>query len=81
MAGHVHSGAVKSFAIWNPIDLGYTSVELAHAFVKGTAKGTQGEQIPAGRMGKITIEANGEAAMAPPFTYDKSNVDQFAKVF
>ena len=81
MAGHVHSGAVKSFAIWNPIDLGYTSVELAHAFVKGTAKGTVGEQIPAGRMGKITIGADNEAAMAPPFTYDKSNVDQFAKVF
>lgn len=81
MAGHVHSGAVKSFAIWNPIDLGYTAVELAHAFVKGTATGKEGEQIPAGRMGKITVEAGGEAAMAPPFTYDKSNVDQFAKVF
>jgi rhamnose transport system substrate-binding protein len=81
MAGHVKSGAVKSFAIWNPIDLGYTATELAYAFVKGKATGKEGEQIPAGRMGKITIEANGEAAMAPPFTYDKSNVDQFAKVF
>ena len=81
MAGHVKSGAVKSFAIWNPIDLGYTATELAYAFVKGKATGKEGEQIPAGRMGKITIEANGEAAMAPPFTYDKSNIDQFAKVF
>jgi rhamnose transport system substrate-binding protein len=81
MAGHVHSGAVKSFAIWNPIDLGYTATELGYAFVKGKATGKEGEQIPAGRMGKITIEANGEAAMAPPFTYDKTNVDQFAKVF
>jgi rhamnose transport system substrate-binding protein len=81
MAGHVKSGAVKSFAIWNPIDLGYTATELAYAFVKGKATGKEGEQIPAGRMGKITVEANGEAAMAPPFTYDKSNVEQFAKVF
>jgi len=81
MAGHVKSGAVKSFAIWNPIDLGYTATELAYAFVKGKATGKEGEQIPAGRMGKITIEAGGEAAMAPPFTYDKSNIDQFAKVF
>jgi rhamnose transport system substrate-binding protein len=81
MAGHVKSGAVKSFAIWNPIDLGYTATELAHAIVKGQASGKPGEQITAGRMGKITVEANGEAAMAPPFTYDKSNVDQFAKVF
>lgn len=81
MAGHVKSGAVKSFAIWNPIDLGYTATELAHAIVKLQASGKAGEQITAGRMGKITVEANGEAAMAPPFTYDKSNVDQFAKVF
>jgi rhamnose transport system substrate-binding protein len=81
MAGHVKSGAVKSFAIWNPIDLGYTATELAYAFVKGKATGKEGEQIPAGRMGKITVEANGEAAMAPPFTYDKTNVDQFAKIF
>jgi rhamnose transport system substrate-binding protein len=81
MAGHVKTGAVKTFAIWNPIDLGYTATELAYAFVKGKATGKEGEQIPAGRMGKITVEANGEAAMAPPFTYDKTNVDQFAKVF
>jgi len=81
MAGHVKSGAVKSFAIWNPIDLGYTATELAYAFVKGKASGKEGEQIAVGRMGKVTIEAGGEAAMAPPFTYDKSNVDQFAKIF
>lgn len=81
MAGHVKSGAVKSFAIWNPIDLGYSATRLAYAFVKGKASGKQGEQIEAGRMGKITIEGDGEAAMAAPFTYDASNVDQFAKIF
>lgn len=81
MAGHVKSGAVKSFAIWNPIDLGYASTQLAYAFVKGKASGKPGEQIAAGRMGKITIEGDSEAAMAPPFTYDASNVEQFAKIF
>jgi len=81
MAGHVKSGAVKSFAIWNPIDLGYSAVQLAHAFVKGKATGKPGEQIAAGRMGKITVEADSEAAMAQPFTYDASNVDKFAKIF
>lgn len=81
MAGHVKSGAVKNFAIWNPIDLGYSATQLAYAFVKGKATGKQGEQIAAGRMGKITIEADGEAAMSPPFTYDASNVEKFAKIF
>ncbi|MET0350834.1 MAG: rhamnose ABC transporter substrate-binding protein [Rhizobacter sp.] len=81
MAGHVKSGAVKSFAIWNPIDLGYSSIYAAHAFVKGTAKGTKGEKISLGRVGSATLDENNEAAMAEPFTYDASNVDQFAKVF
>ncbi|WP_372527269.1 rhamnose ABC transporter substrate-binding protein [Piscinibacter sp.] len=81
MVGHVKSGAVKSFAIWNPIDLGYTATYLAHAAVKGTATGKEGEQIPVGRMGKVTMEANGEAAMAPPFTYNAGNVEKFAKIF
>jgi rhamnose transport system substrate-binding protein len=81
MAGHVKSGAVKNFAIWNPIDLGYSATQLAYAFVKGKATGKQGEAIAVGRMGKITIEGDGEAAMAAPFTYDASNVDKFAKIF
>lgn len=81
MAGHVKSGAVKSFAIWNPIDLGYTATYIAHAAVKGKVTGKEGEQIAAGRMGKVTVEANGEAAMAPPFTYNAGNVEKFAKIF
>lgn len=81
MAGHVMNGSVKNFAIWNPIDLGYTATYIAYQFVKGKATGKEGEQIPAGRMGKITVEGNGEAAMALPFTFDKSNVEKFAKIF
>lgn len=81
MQGHVESGAVQSFAIWNPIDLGYSAVYLAYQFVKGNATGETGEKIPAGRMGEIEIGENGEAAMAEPFTYDISNVAEFAKIF
>jgi rhamnose transport system substrate-binding protein len=81
MAGHVHSGAVKSFAIWNPIDLGYAATYAAYELVKGRATGKPGEVIAVGRMGKLTLDASSEAALAPPFTYDKSNVDQFAKIF
>ena len=81
MAGHVKSGAVKSFAIWNPIDLGYSSIYAAHAFIKGTAKGAPGEKISLGRVGTVTLDNDNEAAMAEPFTYDASNVDKFAKFF
>ena len=77
MAGHVKSGAVKSFAIWNPIDLGYSITYAAHEFVKGKA----GKTISLGRVGTVTPDANGEAPMAEPFTYDASNVEKFAKFF
>ena len=81
MAGHVKSGAVKSFAIWNPIDLGYSSIHAAYAFVKGTAKGAPGEKVSLGRVGNVTLDKDNEAAMAEPFNYDAGNVDKFAKFF
>ncbi len=81
MAGHVRSGAVKQFAIWNPIDLGYAVTYAAYDFVKGAPDARAGGKIAAGRMGSIAIDAKGEAAMAEPFTYDAKNVDQFSQIF
>jgi rhamnose transport system substrate-binding protein len=81
MAGHVHSGAVDTFAIWNPIDLGYTAVYAAHQIATKKATGKPGTTVSVGRVGKLTIAADGETAMAEPFTFDKSNVDKFAKMF
>jgi rhamnose transport system substrate-binding protein len=81
MAGHVHSGTVLEFAIWNPIDLGYAATYAAYGFVTGQPTAKAGGSISAGRMGSIGIDTKGEAAMAPPFTYNKGNVDQFSKIF
>lgn len=81
MAGHVKSGAVREFAIWNPIDLGYAATYAAYGFVKGDAAAKAGGSINAGRMGTLALDVHGEAAMAPPFTYNKENVDQFSKIF
>jgi rhamnose transport system substrate-binding protein len=72
---------VKSFAIWNPIDLGYSSIMAASQFASGKATGKAGEKISLGRVGTVTLDAKGEAAMSEPFTYDASNVDKFAKIF
>ncbi|MGV7206395.1 rhamnose ABC transporter substrate-binding protein [Oxalobacteraceae bacterium A2-2] len=81
MAGHVKSGAVREFAIWNPIDLGYAATYAAYDFVKGDPGAKAGGSVHAGRMGTIALDANGEGAMAPPFVYDKGNVDKFSKIF
>lgn len=79
-AGHVMNGTIPSFAIWNPIDLGYATAEIAVRLVRG-AKGGPNTTISMGRMGKVTFDAQGVGAMAKPFIYDKSNVQKFAKIF
>lgn len=78
MAGAVKSGASKNFAIWNPIDLGYAATYLANDLVKGTATKTEADM---GRMGKLKLDKEGNGAMAEPFIYDASNIDQFSKIF
>ncbi|WP_170415987.1 rhamnose ABC transporter substrate-binding protein [Ruegeria atlantica] len=80
MAGCVDSGATKSFAIWNPIDLGYSATMLAHAIASG-AEAAPGAEIPMGRMGSVTLDDTNSAAMSDPFTYDSSNIDQFKSIF
>lgn len=81
MAGHVKSGAVKEFAIWNPIDLGYAATFAASEFVKGKAEAKPGASVSVGRLGNVTLDGAGEAALGPPFTYNSANIDQFAKLF
>lgn len=80
MAGCVDSGATRSFAIWNPIDLGYSATMLAHA-IAGGAEAVPGAEIPMGRMGSVTLDDTNSAAMSDPFTYDSSNIDQFKSIF
>ncbi|WP_200833219.1 rhamnose ABC transporter substrate-binding protein [Ruegeria sp. AU67] len=80
MAGCVDSGATKSFAIWNPIDLGYSATMLAHAIANGAETGA-GAEVSMGRMGSVTLDDTGSAAMADPFTYDSSNIEQFKSIF
>lgn len=81
MAGHVASGASKSFAIWNPIDLGYSATMIAYNLATGKAEAKAGGSIPMGRMGSITLDDNTEGAMADPFVYDSSNIDDFKDIF
>ena len=81
MAGHVKSGAVREFAIWNPIDLGYAATFAAHQFVAGKAQAGAGATVSVGRLGTVTLDANGDTALGPPFTYNAGNIDKFAKIF
>jgi len=81
MAGAIESGASQSFAIWNPIDLGYSATMLAYEIAKNGASAEAGATIPMGRMGSVTLDENSEGAMADPFVYDASNIDEFKSIF
>jgi rhamnose transport system substrate-binding protein len=81
MKGAVLAGATDTFAIWNPIDLGYSATMIAAMIASGKATGKPGTSVHAGRMGDIKIGEDGSAAMADPFTFDKSNIEKFAKIF
>ncbi len=78
LAGYVQKGVVPKFAIWNPIDLGYSSLQVAAHLARG---GSLVQPVVAGRMGKISFTADGEGAMSKPFIYDAGNVAEFAKIF
>ncbi|SPF81629.1 rhamnose ABC transporter substrate-binding protein [Pseudoprimorskyibacter insulae] len=81
MAGAIDSGASKSFAIWNPIDLGYSAAMIAHALATEAATAEPGAAIPMGRMGSVTLDDTNSGAMADPFVYDSSNIEQFKSIF
>ena len=81
MAGAIESGASKSFAIWNPIDLGYSATMIAHALATGEATAEPGASIPMGRMGEVTLDETNSGAMADPFVYDASNIADFVDIF
>jgi rhamnose transport system substrate-binding protein len=80
LAGHVAAGSVKSFAIWNPIDLGYATIQLAAQAARG-ATVSAGSTLNIGRLGRVTFDADNAGPMSKPFVYDKSNIDEYAKVF
>jgi rhamnose transport system substrate-binding protein len=78
LAGYVQKGVVPKFAIWNPIDLGYATTQIATRLARGA---DVSKPVPTGRMGEVTFAADGVGAMSKPFIYDASNVAEFAKVF
>lgn len=78
LAGYVQSGVVPKFAIWNPIDLGYSTMQVATRLARGA---DLSKPVPTGRMGEVAFGADGVGAMGKPFVYDAGNVAEFAKIF
>nr|WP_295889185.1 rhamnose ABC transporter substrate-binding protein [uncultured Devosia sp.] len=76
----IDNGASQAVALWNPIDLGYSAVMLANDLVKGD-EAKPGAVLSMGRMGELTLDDTNSGAMAAPFTFDKSNIEEFSKIY
>ena len=76
----IDNGASEGVALWNPIDLGYSAVMLANDLVKG-GEAKPGAALSMGRMGELTLDDTNSGAMAAPFTFDASNIEEFSKIY
>lgn len=81
MKGYILDGTCRQMALWNPIDLGYTSTYILDALIDGTKTGAVGEEIPAGRMGSVKVEQDGLIYMSTPYVFNKDNIEMFAAIF
>lgn len=76
-AGAVMKGTIKSFAIWNPVDIGFAVVSICNALIKDGGS----HDIDAGRLGKISFDASGNGTLGKPTVYDRSSIEAAAKLF
>ena len=49
----------------------------AKALVDGDITGAEGDTFDAGDLGAFTVGADGVVLLGDPFTFDKSNIDDF----
>jgi len=81
MKGYILDDTCRQMALWNPIDLGYTSTYILNALIEGTSKAAVGSVIPAGRMKSVKVEDNGLIYMSTPYVFNKGNIEQYAAIF
>ena len=83
MKKYVLDGTVKSFELWNPINLGQLAGYAVANLASGTIKMQAGQSFAAPQLGKtykILPAASGtgpSVLLGPPFVFDKSNVTKF----
>ena len=81
MKGYILDGTCKQMALWNPIDLGYTSMYLLNALCEGTAMGKVGDVVSCGRMGDMKVGDDGIIIMSTPYVFNKDNIEKYAAIY
>lgn len=71
----VESGDIGSVVLWNAVDLGYLTIQVAKAAREGTLKAGVTE-FEAGRLGKLAVEGD-NVVLGPPLVFTKDNIGQY----
>jgi rhamnose transport system substrate-binding protein len=75
MRNWVEAGDIQSVILWNPVDLGYLTIQVAKALRDGTLKPDAAE-FTGGRIGKVAIE-DGVVILGQPLIFTKDNIAQY----
>ncbi len=75
MKEYVKDGTVKSFVLWNPIDLGFLTVYVANAAIKGEIL-PGASTFKAGRLGEVKVEGV-QLILGSPIVFDQNNIDHY----
>lgn len=68
-------GQVPAFVLWSPVDLGYVTYHATAALINGDITGAEGDTFEAGRLGELTVGADGVVVLGDPLVLTAENVD------
>ncbi len=80
MAPYIEDGTVEKVGLWNPIDLGYVAVYAAARAHSKTFNARVGSSFKAGTKTYKVIRG-GIVFLGDPFTFTKSNIARFKKIY
>lgn len=75
MRAYVKDGTVKSVILWNTVDLGYLTIQVAHAVAKGELK-PGATTFKAGRLGEMKVEGD-NVLLGGILVFNKDNIDKY----
>jgi len=70
---YVQDETIQSFVLWNPVDLGYLTVQVASRLA---ARPLEPGTASFGRLRGIQVTGD-EVILGPPLLFDKKNIDQY----
>ena len=70
---YIKDGTVREFCLWDPVDLGYLTIRVAHRLKQGPLHPGRHDF---GRLKGVEVR-DGEVLLGPPLIFDADNIDDY----